>query len=498
MTFSTENILLIGSLLLFLSIIASKTSFKLGIPTLILFLVVGMLAGSDGPGGIQFNDPHIAQLLGIVALTFILFSGGLETKWESVKPILWQGISLSTIGVFLTALTVGAFSSYLLGYTIYEGMLLGAIVSSTDAAAVFSILRSRSIGLKGNLRPTLEFESGSNDPMAYFLTVSLIYLISDPDPSLISLIPKFFKGMILGGLCGYSFGKAMIWIINRIKLDIDGLYPVLILALVFFTFSFTDFIGGNGFLAVYISAIVLGNSNFLHKKSLIRFYDGQAWLLQIVMFLTLGLLVYPSEIVPVLGPGILIALFLIFVARPVAVLVSLSFFPDLNFRKKLFISWVGLRGAVPIIFSTYPLIAGIPVAHNIFNLVFFISVSSVLLQGTTLPMIARWLHVSVPEKLKRKFPLDIELKENFNSELIELDILDSSPAIGKPIMELNLPKSSLIVLIHREGKYITANGDTRIQSKDHLLIMADNKTTVKKVFERFNVGSASGQTEIQY
>ncbi len=267
MTVSAENILLIGSLLLFLSIIASKTSFKLGIPTLILFLVVGMLAGSDGPGGIYFNDPHMAQFLGVVALTFILFSGGLETKWESIKPILWQGISLSTLGVLITALSVGIFSSYLLGYSLYEGLLLGAIVSSTDAAAVFSILRSKSIGLKGNLRPTLEFESGSNDPMAYFLTVSVIYLIQEPDASVLSLVPRFFKGMILGGICGYALGKAMIWIVNRIKLDIDGLYPVLILALVFFTFSFTDFIGGNGFLAVYIAAIILGNSNFLHKKS---------------------------------------------------------------------------------------------------------------------------------------------------------------------------------------------------------------------------------------
>src|SRR5688500_277217 len=227
MQLSTENILLLGSLLLFLSIIASKTSFKLGIPTLILFLVVGMLAGSDGIGGIEFSDPHIAQLLGVVALTFILFSGGLDTKWESVKPIVWQGVSLATLGVLLTAITVGVFSSYLLGYSLYEGLLLGAIVSSTDAAAVFSILRSRSIGLKGSLRPILEFESGSNDPMAYFLTISAIYLIQHPEASALSLIPRFLQSMILGAVCGYALGKAMIWIINRIKLDVEGLYPVL-------------------------------------------------------------------------------------------------------------------------------------------------------------------------------------------------------------------------------------------------------------------------------
>lgn len=492
MTFSVENVLLLGSLLLFLSIIASKTSFHIGVPSLILFLVVGMLAGSDGPGGIFFNDFKTAKLLGVAALNFILFSGGLETKWESIRPILWQGFSLATLGVLITAITVGLFTSYLMGYTVLEGLLLGAIVSSTDAAAVFSILRSRKVGLKGNLRPLLELESGSNDPMAYFLTVSMVYLISDPDASFASLIPRFFKGMALGALAGYASGRVMTYVINKIKLDIDGLYPVLILSLVFFTYSFTDFIGGNGFLAVYISAVMLGNSNFLHKKSLIRFYDGQAWLMQIVMFLTLGLLVFPHEIVPLLGPGVLISAFLIFIARPTAVLTSMLFFPELNIRKKLFLSWVGLRGAVPIIFATYPLIAGIPVAKDIFNLVFFISVSSVLLQGTTLAHVARWLHVSVPEKLRRKFPLDFELKEDFSSELFEVDIPGSSPAVGKTVMNLDLPKTALIVLIHREGKYITARGETEIMAQDHLLIMADTKDTVREVYDAFEIQPAIG------
>jgi cell volume regulation protein A len=492
MTFSVENVLLLGSLLLFLSIIASKTSFHIGVPSLILFLVVGMLAGSDGPGGIFFNDFKTAKLLGVAALNFILFSGGLETKWESIRPILWQGFSLSTIGVLITAISVGLFTSYLMGYGLLEGLLLGAIVSSTDAAAVFSILRSRKVGLKGNLRPLLELESGSNDPMAFFLTVSVIYLIEEPDASFASLIPRFFKGMALGALAGYASGKVMTFVINKIKLDIDGLYPVLILSLVFFTYSFTDFIGGNGFLAVYISAVMLGNSNFLHKKSLIRFYDGQAWLMQIVMFLTLGLLVYPHEITPLLGPGVLISAFLIFIARPVAVLTSMMFFPELNIRKKLFLSWVGLRGAVPIIFATYPLIAGIPVAKDIFNLVFFISVSSVLLQGTTLAHVARWLRVAVPEKIRRKFPLDFELKEDFSSELFEVDIPGSSPAVGKTVMNLDLPKTALIVLIHRDGKYITARGETEIQAQDHLLIMADTKDTVQEVYDVFEIQPALG------
>jgi cell volume regulation protein A len=262
---------------------------------------------------------------------------------------------------------------------------------------------------------------------------------------------------------------------------------VLILSLVFFTFSFTDAIGGNGFLAVYIAAIILGSSNFIHKKSLIRFYDGQAWLMQIVMFLTLGLLVFPSEILPIVGKGLILSFFLILVARPVAVFISMSFSRDFNFRKKLFLSWVGLRGAAPIVFATYPLIANAHYSNIIFNLVFFISATSVLLQGTTLPYVAKWLHVDVPEKLKRKLPLDIELKDDFKSELVDLDLPVNSTAIGKAIVQLKLPKTALIVLIHRNGKYLTPNGDTVLERGDHLVMMADNKAAIDKVYDAFEI-----------
>ncbi|RAW01484.1 potassium/proton antiporter [Pseudochryseolinea flava] len=482
---SNENILLVGSILLFVSILASKTSFRFGIPVLIFFLIIGMLAGSEGPGGIYFNDPHIAKFLGVVALTFILFSGGLDTKWGSVKPVLKNGIALATLGVLITASVVGIFSSYLLDISLIEGLLIGAIVSSTDAAAVFSILRSHNIGLKGNIRPLLEFESGSNDPMAYFLTTNLTYLVLHPEKSMLSMLPTFFISMAIGAVVGYGMGRFMNWTINRIKLEVQGLYPVLMLSLVFFTFSFTDFIGGNGFLAVYLSGLVLGNSSFIHKKSMMKFYDGQAWVMQIIMFVTLGLLVFPSNVIPVAGKGILIAALLIFVARPLAVFISLAFSHDMDYRKKLFISWVGLRGAVPIVFATYPLIAGMQGATMIFNLVFFISLSSVLLQGTTLPIIGKWLRVSVPGKIKRKFPLDIELNDDSKSELIELDIMNNSASAGKAVVDLKLPPGSFIVLIHREGKYFSPNGQTVLSPGDHLLMMADRKETVKKVHECF-------------
>ena len=491
MVFSPENILLIGSVLLFLSIIASKTSYKIGVPTLILFLIIGMLAGSDGPGGIYFNDPEVARLLGVVALTFILFSGGLDTKWESIRPVIRNGISLATFGVLITAVSVGLFSTFIFGFSLREGMLLGAIVSSTDAAAVFSILRSRNVGLKGYTRPLLELESGSNDPMAYFLTISFIDLVKDPDATLMSLVPRFFISMLLGVVCGYLSGKLANRVLNKIKLDIEGLYPVLVLSIIFFTFSFTEWIHGNGFLAVYISGTILGNSKFIHKKSLMKFYDGQAWLMQIVMFLTLGLLVFPKQILPIMDEGILIAGFLIVVARPLAVFISLAFAKDLNVRKKLFISWVGLRGAVPIVFATYPLLAGIDEDHTLFSLVFFISASSVLIQGTTLPHMARWLRVSVPDKLKRRFPLDVEMKEDIHGELLELDLPENSPVVGKQIVKLMLPKSALIVLIHRNGKYITPHGDTVLEARDHLLIMADNKDASEQVYESFGIKRSS-------
>ncbi|HEV7782922.1 MAG TPA: potassium/proton antiporter [Chitinophagaceae bacterium] len=496
MNLSTENIILIGSILLVASILANKASFKLGIPTLILFLVVGMLAGSEGIGKIYFDDPHTAQILGIVALNFILFSGGMDTKWESVKPIIWRGVSLSTLGVLITATVVGIFVHLVFDFTLLEGLLLGSIVSATDAAAVFSILRSRNIGLKGSLRPILELESGSNDPMAYILTISLTYLLTSGDASIITLLLHFVQEMTIGAVAGYALGRFMTFIINRIKLDTEGLYPVLVMAMIFFTYSFTDVIGGNGFLAVYLSALVFGNSSFLHKKSLIRFYDGQAWLMQIVMFLTLGLLVFPSRIIPVIDTGLLISAVLIFLARPVAVFLSLSFF-KMKIRHKLFISWVGLRGSVPIVFAIYPMIAGVAKADMIFHLVFFISVTSVLIQGTTLPLVAKWLRLSVPQKIKRKTVLDLELSDTIKSELIELLIPPGSNAIGRSIVKLQLHKDAMIVLLSRNGKYIQPGGATKLEAEDKLLVLASNKEVLKEVKESLGISDSHGDNLMQ-
>lgn len=485
MTVTTENILLIGSTLLFISLIAGKTSYKFGVPVLILFISIGMLAGSEGIGGIYFDNPRTAQFIGIVALNFILFSGGLDTDWQSVKPVLWQGISLSTLGVLLTAGTVGVFVWAVTDFTIYEGLLLGSIVSSTDSAAVFSILRSKSLALKGNIRPILELESGSNDPMAYILTIVFTGLVVNQDKGLMDIFAMFFMQLILGALLGLIIGKVGTWGINRIKLDYEGLYIVLVIAIMFFTFSFTDFIGGNGFLAVYFSAVYLGNQELIHKKKILKSFDSFAWLMQIILFLTLGLLVFPSQIVPVIGIGLVISVFLILVARPLSIFISLAPFKTQK-RSRWFFSWVGLRGAVPIVFATYPLLAGAEQANMIFDIVFFVSLTSVMIQGTTLPVVAKWLKLTLPEELKKRTQKDMELSEGIKSLLTEIEIPEESPVAGKQIVHLGLPKNTLISFIVRGDKYITPNGATTINANDKLFVLSENKASLAEVFECLN------------
>ena len=392
-----EYLMLGASTLLLLSVFASQVSGRIGIPALVLFLLIGMLAGSEGPGGIGFDYPAFAQSLGVVALTLILFSGGLDTNWQQIRQVVWKGLALSTIGVFLTAGLVAWFAISFLGLAVLDSMLLGAIVSSTDAAAVFAELRSQQARLRGHLSPLLEFESGSNDPMAVFLTVGLVGVLSERETAM-SIVLMFFRHMVLGGLIGYSMGAAMAALMRHVRVENDGLYAVLSLAVALFTYGMTASVGGNGFLAVYVAGIRAGSSEFEQLHSLRRFHEAQAWLMQILMFLTLGLQVFPSHILPVIGIGLILSLFLMLIARPTAVFITL-FASSLTVKEKLLISWGGLRGAVPIILATFPLIAGLPQSKMIFNLVFFIVLTSILLQGTSLPLIARWLGLSNPKLL---------------------------------------------------------------------------------------------------
>jgi cell volume regulation protein A len=471
---SIESIFLSISVLLLLSVLASKASTRLGVPALLLFLAIGMLSGSEGPGGIEFDFPRLAQSLGVVALIFILFAGGLDTEWSMVRPVLWQGVALSTLGVGLTALSVAWFAVRVLNFSLYEGLLLGSIVSSTDAAAVFSVLRSRSVSLKEPLKPLLELESGSNDPMAVFLTIGFISLLVNKEIALMDLLPKFALQMSVGALLGWIVGKGMVFAINRSRLEYDGLYPVLSLALVMFTYSFTEFVGGNGFLAAYLAGLIMGNSRFVHKVSLMRFHDGLAWLMQIIMFLTLGLQVFPSRLIPIIGIGFLVSLFLMLVARPLGVFLTLAF-TRMSWKDKTLISWGGLRGAVPIILGTFPILAGVPQADMIFHLVFFIVLTSVLLQGTSLPAVVRWLRLEAPLPSTPQFSLPLDSRDSIRSGLAEITIPPTSKAVGKQIVELGLPKHVVIMMIARDKHAFIPTGRSLIHPSDKVLVFADNE-----------------------
>ncbi len=468
--------------LLLVSVFGSKVSGRLGVPVLLLFLALGMLAGSDGPGGIYFDDARLAQGLGVAALALILFAGGLETEWRRVRPVIWQGISLATLGVVITAFLVGWLAHAAFGFSWREGLLLGVIVSSTDAAAVFAVLRSSGVNLRGNLEPLLEMESGSNDPMAVFLTIAMIELLSKPETPAISLVPLFFLQMGVGAALGYGAGRALRFLINRLRLQYDGLYPVFTLAAALLIYGAAASLHGSGFLAVYIAAIVFGNSDFIHKKSLMRFHDGLAWLMQIAMFLTLGLLVFPHRLKPIIGIGLLVSVFLILLARPVSVFASLAL-ARLNFKEKLFVSWVGLRGAAPIIIATFPMVAGIPKAETYFNIVFFIVLTSGLLQGTTIRAVARRLGVEAPPIVRRKLPIEYEPAGATRNDLLEIAVPEQAPAAGRQVLELGLPAGALIALLQRGEETLAPGGGTVIEAGDLLLVFAhkDDKEKVRQL-----------------
>jgi len=482
---TVEYALLSVAVLLLASIVASRVSGKLGVPVLIVFLFIGMFAGSEGPGGIYFDDPWMAQYSGIVALSFIIFSGGLGTAWKNIRPVIYEGIVLSTFGVLITAFLVGFFARLLFDFSLLESLLLGALVSSTDAAAVFGVMRTKKIRLKGQVRSLLELESGSNDPMAIFLTIGLIFLLRNPEGSVVNLVLMFIQQMGLGIIIGYIIGKGMTLLNKRLRLGYEGLYPVLSISLVLLAYSATTTLGGNGFLAVYISGIVVGNSNFIRKKSLTQFHDGLAWLMQIVMFLILGLLVFPSHLIPVTAMSLLISLFLMFAARPIGVFISLVF-SKMSFREKSMISWVGLRGAVPIILATYPLLADIPNSEMMFNVVFFVVLTSALIQGWSIPLVARLLKVEAPFRNKISYPIEFITDKEIETDLVEFIIHHTLDVIGKSIVELGMPKDTLIVLINRNNKFIVPSGETILLEEDAVLILTSKAylSELQRIFSK--------------
>lgn len=473
---------MIGSVLVFVSILFTRSGFRLGVPVLLLFLGVGMLFGSDGVG-LQFNSASDAQFIGMVALCLILFSGGMDTRFQEIRPVLFPGIALSTVGVLLTTLFTGLFIYFISGYTkanihlsLWVSFLLAATMSSTDSASVFNLLRSKNMNLKENLRPLLELESGSNDPMAYMLTIVLIQVVTLSGAPATTILKDFFLQFFFGALVGFAMGRFGVWLLNKVSLANSALYSILILSLVFFLFTVTDLIHGNAYLAVYIAGIVLGNAKIPYRKEVSNFVDGLTWFGQIILFLTLGLLVNPHELWQVAGVAVLIALFMMILGRPVSVLISLLPFRKFTFKARMFVSWVGLRGAVPIIFATYPVIAGVEGASQIFNIVFFITLLSLLLQGTTLSPLASRLGLSVPIEQPKDY-YGIEIPEETKTYLTDVQITASMLSGGNRLADLNLPQGHLVMLVKRDEEYIVPNGNLQLKEDDHLLIISEREHT---------------------
>lgn len=502
MVIYTEILLLIGSALFFISMLVGKAGSKFGVPVLLLFLLVGMIFGSDG-FGLEFENVKIAGTISSICLCIILFSGGLDTKFRDIRPVIGPGLMLATVGVLMTALLTGYFIYWLtglmyptLGITLLTAMLLASTFSSTDSASVFGILRSKGLILKNDLRPLLELESGSNDPMAYMLTIMFMSIIeSGNNINVGNMVLTVLIQLVVGALAGYLFGRISVKIINKIRMENNSLYPILLLTVGLFIYSATYFLKGNGYLAVYIAGLVIGNSRFVHKRTSMRFMDGVAWMCQILLFITLGLLVNPSELIDVLVPALIVSAFLIFIGRPLVVFITLAPFRKIAFKDKLYVSWVGLRGAVPIIFAIMTLASGdIPHSRWIFNMVFVITIVSLLVQGTSLPAVARWLGLAeAPPKYKAFEDFDVEFAEEIKSAMTEIHITKETLGYGKNLIEMPFPDKTLVVMVKRGDQYFVPTGQTELHEGDKLLVISDDESALKETYENIGIYDYSYQ-----
>lgn len=476
--FSTNGLILMGGIFLLAGVLMTKVSSRAGVPSLVLFMIIGMVLGSDISGLIYFSNAEIAQLVGIVALIFILFEGGLQAKWKHIRPVLGGSLSLATIGVVITATIVAVTANYILDITWLEAFLLGSIVGSTDAAAVFSVLAGQNI--KSKISSTLEAESGTNDPMAMFLTIAFIHLITLPETSVGTMLGSFILEMGLGAVFGVALGFLASWTLNRIRLDAAGLYPVLSAGFAIFIYSATAMLHGSGLLAVYLAALVIGTRQLTQSYSIISFHEGVAWLMQIIMFVLLGLLVFPSQLFDwdLMWRGIVLSFVLILVARPIAVFVSTLFF-DYSLNEKLFLSWAGLRGAVPIVLATFPMLAGVENSYLFFNIVFFIVLTSALIQGSTIPYMAMKLKLNGRPLPKRIHSLELISMDRANAEMLEVELTAKSPFAGQLVQTIGLPKQTLISAIIRSGKLVMPTGTTKLKVGDVLYVLTEKKQVPK-------------------
>jgi cell volume regulation protein A len=444
-------------------------------PVLVLFLLVGMIAGSEGIGGIEFDNFRLAHGIGTIALAIILFDGGLDTPLNSVKKVWKPALILAVPGVFITAMVTGLAAYWILGLTPLEGLLVGSIVSSTDAAAVFAVLRSGGVSLSPRLQSLLEVESGSNDPMAIFLTIGCIELILGQMTVGAGMLSLFFSQMIVGGLVGIAMGFIAVRVINRITLDAAGLYPILVTGIGLLIFGIAVLLKGSGFLAVYLAGIVIGNNRIVFQRGILLFHDASAWLAQIVMFIVLGMLSYPSRLLDVAGQGLLIGAVLIFVARPLAVLLTILPF-RFNVRELTFISWVGLKGAVPITLATFPLMYGVHNADMMFDIVFFVVVLSAVIQGWSLPPVARLLGLEVPSRGAPPVQLEISSLHHVDGDIVDYTVGPDSRTAHRRVRDLALPQGVVIALVARQREIIPPQGDTVLEPGDHVMVVLKSET----------------------
>lgn len=463
------NVMIICGLVLLMCITSTKILYRFGVPILLVFIVFGMLFGPDGLVGIEFNDYQLASKISTVALIFIMFYGGFGTNWEMAKPVAIQSVFLSTLGVIFTAGLTGLFCFFVFKTTLLEGLLIGSIVGSTDAASVFAILRSQKLNLRGSIASMLELESGSNDPCAYMLTVIILGLMSGNGYS--NILSMVLKQVIVGVVISVVLAKLSVFLLRHAKFEIEGFYPIFITAIAVLSYSLSEYFSGNGYLSVYITGIIIGNSKIPHKKSIFQFFDGISWIMQIMLFFLLGLIAFPSKIPSVMIKGISISIFMIFVARPVAIFSILYWF-KVPLKEKVFISWVGIRGAASIVFAIFAGTYGVTINNDIFHIIFFIALFSVAVQGTIIPRMAKRLDlIDNEESVLRTFN---DYKEDKSTRLIEFTIDEHNAIANKTIMDANIPEDILVVMIKRDGDVFVPNGSTEILPKD-ILVLSGNK-----------------------
>ena len=480
------NIMIICGLVLLISITSTKILYKFGVPILLIFIMLGMLFGSDGIVGIYFNDYQLTNKIATVALIFIMFFGGFGTNWSMAKPVAIPSILLSTLGVVFTAGLTGVFCFLVFKTTLLEGLLIGSIVGSTDAASVFAILRSQRLNLKGSIASMLELESGSNDPCAYMLTTIVLGIMSNSNNGNIFIM--VLSQILLGGMVAVVLAKLSIYLLRHFKFEIEGFYPIFMTAIAVLAYSLSEYLGGNGYLCVYITGIIIGNAKIPHKKSIFQFLDGISWLMQIMLFFLLGLLAFPSKIPLVIGKGILISIFMILVARPVAIFSILYWF-KVPIKQQIFIAWVGIRGAASIVFAIFAESYGVSMNNDIFHIIFFIALFSVVVQGTITPKLAKKLDLIDNEE--SVFKTFNDYKEDKSTSLVEFTIDEHNIIANKTIMDANIPEDILVVMIKRNGDVFVPNGSTEVLPGD-ILVLSGNKL---KHFNEYHEDKSTTLTE---